>query len=206
MRQYKPMLVFLCLSLGIFLLLILVGPKKMYASCYRSGGNLLYSHCGHQRIANLKPYTDPNGPLDTEMRIGKVGKGYIAEMPINSKRLAFIPTALLIALMLATPIGWKQKATMLGISMAILQGLILIALGISLAEGFTHVQADGKLLLKLPTYVEWMVGRLDKFLSGDMNTTFLMPVLVWVLVVARFADFNKLWPTSPAETEPAEDS
>jgi hypothetical protein len=207
MKRLKPIFIFVLLSMAVFWILFLVGPQETYGKFYRAVSNTVFGSFGKELITKLEPYeSSAEITKDTKMNVGKKGAGYVGEMPIDSKRQAYIPTVLFIALIITTPIAWKQRGLILGIGMCILQFIIFITLSIGLIRGFTMAAYKGRALLELPAYGDWILRRLDKFLSEDPYTIIIFTILLWVLLVARFADFNKLWPASPAEAEPAEDS
>lgn len=95
-----------------------------------------------------------------------------------------VPTALTIALVVATPIPWRRRAW------ALLGGLILIHLFIVISIA-VHIW-DASPVVSLLTFTPFwqqVADGLDYTLITQYGASFYVPVLIWISVSFRGQDF-----------------
>ena len=101
-------------------------------------------------------------------------------------RQGYVPTAVLVALMLATPIAWRRKWRALALGLLLVQGFVALRVGVALLAGFSRVGLGDRRLLDVSPAAVWGLKRADQILAGDLHMTYIAPLLIWILVVVRF--------------------
>lgn len=200
MLAFKPILRLVLLTLLCFSLLMTLAATGFYPPVFRAGANALFHSLGSGRIAKFEPFEDPRGVFDTKMSVGTDSVGYRAfpsSLGVNSLRQGYVPTAVLVALMLATPIAWRRKWRTLAIGLLLVQGFVVLRVGVALLTGFNRIGLDDRRLLELSPVVAWGLRRADQIIAGDLHMTYIAPLLIWMLVVVRFHGAAPWRPESP---------
>ncbi len=131
----------------------------------------------HVNLGNFKQQL-PNGSFDTKA------------VDINTRIHGYLPTVLLIALVLASPVAWKRKLIGLAIGLALTMGLILFKQWIALLWlcdkttwlDLTHFEGFSKRLLAFT----------NTFISTSSFTIPYFVVGIWLLVTFRLNDLTAL--------------
>jgi hypothetical protein len=175
----------------IFGLLIAPWPgwNGAYGSYFRGFGNWALSFGDDRRFVELAPaVADPRG-LDTQIRLANrtlldsEGRGKIVHTDIDSRAIGWLPTALTLALIGATPISWRRRAW------ALLGGLVLIH--VFLAFTLLTWVWNNAASVSLSDPSPWMKQVLDELnytLMTQIGASFTVPVIIWVLVTFRRQD------------------
>jgi len=132
-------------------------------------------------LAQIKP----NGSFDT------------AATDINTRYLGYIPTILILSLVLASPVPWKRKIMALLVGLILVMLLVLFKQWISLLWlcetnpwlSLTHFGPTGK---KLLTFA-------NKVFCESSSTVLYFVVGIWLLVTFRLDDFKTSSPASPGK-------
>ena len=175
MNKQKPIFVFLIKWTLIFSLLFSLpfatGGDKYYSSFF-------YSFCtSNFTQSNVQWEHEPSGRKfkDITLKVTEIGgQGRMASNDFASSRDGLLPTVLIIALILATPMGFMRKLWML------LAGVVLIHLYIYLRmllriSQWTAVTATGD----FDTPYFWIF-------ENNMGYRYLIPILLWGLLVIAF--------------------
>jgi hypothetical protein len=105
---------------------------------------------------------------------------------LDTRSIGWDPTALTIALILATPVPWRRRGW------ALLWGLVLVNLFIlfSLQSWIWNASPNISLTTLSPFWKE-MADDLEYTLITQMGVSFSMPVLIWIVVTFRLEDARR---------------
>jgi hypothetical protein len=168
------------------------GLEAGYAALYRSGSNALSGVLGLGHHVSLHVLSD-------EDRASFAGKTDARALALDDTKIVFraggqqltvlhstwysgyIPTALLIALMLATPLRWPGRLRALG------WGLLIVSLYLALRMGATFI-AGGAIdpfhWLPAPDFRRSLFSALSVTGPGS-GLWYVVPLLTWILLVHR---------------------
>ena len=194
--------------LGRFFLLLAVvygvlmapwpGVTSAYAYLFRAGGNGLFARFwfspdGSVRFLDLRalepgdlaPGTPPieaSGAFDTVMELSsRRAPGSLGYLRTSSRYIGFGPTAVLIALIVATPTTWRRRAW------ALLWGMLLVHLFIALRLSLTLAAAGfaadkGYALFHPSEFWRGVLTRAESIFSDNPTVSFVVPTVIWFLV------------------------
>lgn len=151
-----------------------------YASLFRSGGELVLGRFGSGGLVRFRDLPQPEGMDDTRILLKARGSHEWTWMKLSTRHVGFTSTAVLVALVLATPVPWRRRARALLWAMLLihlfitLRLLIMIAFGMSLNESGADALPDSFLARCLAA------GSLS--VSVGQGLSYIAPVLIWVLV------------------------
>ncbi len=191
-----PALGFLLRFAVVFGLLIVPWPglNQAYSSYFRSLGQMVFNpSSGAQRMVIFSPASGKIPGMDTRLTLenaalaDSTGRGLVEHTEIDSRSIGWVPTALTMALVLATPIPWLRRLA------ALVGGLVLIHLFIffTLQCWVWNNSADLS-LLTLSSLEQRVISELNYALMNQLGISFTVPVLIWVLVTFRRQDQDAL--------------
>ena len=164
------------------------------------------------RIRHIDQTNNPNPTLwgqDTgvtlEVRKRSVG---MREVPPNgtarsSHYMGWAPTALVIALVVATPISWRRRAFALPWGVILASGFSLLMIAVWI-YGWFYAQewiALHDIAGDYESRVKLMASVLN--LSGDMGPYYIAPVFIWVLVTLRRGDLYSIFSLRASSSSPS---
>lgn len=177
------------------------GLIESYGSFYRAVVQIAIAPADPERSILVRRYR-PNQPLtatvmDTEVlhRLPerKRWRPGLVRSIRSSRSTGYMPTALVVALILATPVSWRRRASALGI------GVLLVTIFVATMPAF-QIYADFEperrhfLIGQLP----WLKAPWRAFLraltrcSLSMVPYYLVPTLLWLLLVFKPQDWLPL--------------
>ena len=194
--------------------------QRQYAGVFRFCGDAFFSQFWlwpEGRIAFLDLHSDDligdiNGTFPGEMPDGftapspraeqdtmlvllnQRSPGSIGMLLTSSSLMGYVPVALLIALVFATPMRWTRRGW------AVLWGLLLvqafIAIRISalvLNKGFA-VAEKPYALFQPGRFAKWVLASSNEVLADNPSFAYVAPVCIWLIVLFGFAMFDRLRP------------
>jgi hypothetical protein len=195
MLRTKPLLFFFIKAFIIYL--ILAAPFSFYDEGYgrfyrKVAGNLFNHFDGNGFVR----FTEVQDKAMTRVNVGnydQIKKDGTAETTygfLNIRYLAYLPTVLLISLILASPVNWKRKV------FALLTGLLLFTAFIMILQWlnimFLSIRASW---LNLAVYSDTKKNILNfayRYLVEMPGFTRFLVVLIWLLVTFRIDDVKIL--------------
>ena len=189
MIRRRSIVLFVVLALAFFISALLLVPRGAYAPSFRAAANSMFSVIPSDLTVELSPTTEASTRNDTRLNVGLSGR-YPGGVSFEARRHGFVPTALLVSLILATPVAWRRRAVALASGLALIHLFLVFRLWITALLGFAVVRLDGRPLLPLSSGWIDTVALLDRVLSDDLHITFVAPVLVWLLVTVRADDLR----------------
>ncbi|MBU0718111.1 MAG: hypothetical protein KJ749_07680 [Planctomycetes bacterium] len=207
MPHLKTLLRFSSLALLVYVVLILPWPgvRETYRAGYCATGEFLFGRFGSSGVVRYEPRAK-GGLEDVDVILGKRTKLGTGEAPVamSTGRVGYVPAAVVVALILATPIPWRRKWR------ALVWGLVLVNL-------FVAFRSALQLLywFSVPTPVQihqpgpfWaaVLSAAYEFLFIAPACSFLVPVLVWAMVSFRPVNIDRIIHAGTMTRRPATDS
>jgi hypothetical protein len=134
-------------------------------------------------------------PLDTRILLASPtatnadGLHPAVALDLDSRSIGWVPTALLLALVLSTPMNWSRLVQ------ALLGGLaavhVFIAFSVRIHIVSQALALPGAEAMGLSAWQKQALGALDQTLITQIGASFTVPVLIWALVALRVADWRE---------------
>ncbi len=163
------------------------GVKSGFVSLYVACGDAIFGSVVREGTVHFHPMDDPVVRYDIRMAITVERTGYTHKVDLRSRHMAYIPLAVLTALVLATPMPWPKKFGNLVLGLIVVMMIILgrhVLLVLFLC-------AQPAVDLLGPVYNRNMIMLLTKYLGGeDIVTSMAGSFLVWLLVCFRARDWE----------------
>lgn len=192
MQAIKPIAAFF-LKVGLWYALLLLpwlNGAGAYAAAFRGAGNVLFRTFGSSGRVYFNPLP-PGKERDTEVAVENIKvRGARGTFDANSRRMGFMATAFVTALVMATPIGWRRRFVALAWALMLISGFVAFKMYLQLVDAFS----DNNVLAmySLSGFTKTMVIVLIKVFSKSPVTAYIAPVLIWILVAFRRGDLTAL--------------
>ena len=189
----NPAFGFLWRFLLIYGVLIFPWPgwNNLYSDYFRNLGEMAFSRENENRIVLFAAHHVQHGfsSLDTRMTLGNrslvdsQGNGRVVMVDLDTRSIGWLPTALTVALISATPLPWRRRLW------ALAGGLLLVHCFILFSLETWIWDKEPSLGLSTPSSL-WMevVDDLEYALITQLGASFSVPVVIWVLVTFRRSD------------------
>jgi len=205
--EFKAVRHFLTWLVPLYALLIVPWPGSR--DCY---GNYLgfvaktaLASSGGHRILRFEqvPEAKRNRTLDTRITVANrdqldaSGSGPAVMLDFDSRGVGWMPTALLLSLVVSTPIPWQRRARAVFWGLLAIHAFVLFSL-----EAYIWNESDATSGLNLVTFSPFwktVVNGLEETLITQMGASFVAPTLIWILVTFRADDLR----TFTAKTLPS---
>jgi hypothetical protein len=161
------------------------GLKSGYGSAFRACSNGLLHAFGFRSIVELGPPAEEHAAWDVEMHMKNPGTPFRWKMEYSSRGWGYLPTAAVVALILATPLAWSRRWFALTVGLVLVHIFIVLRIGAAL---FYSMYWGGAIPLSV---VEAKAAEI--MLNGFSNspvTTFIVPIIIWLLVTFRRSDLE----------------
>lgn len=189
LREYRLIAILVRFAL-IFGLLIYPyrGLDEGYASCFRFLGTIVFDRDGDARVVRFRAHEIQHGfsTLSTQMLVANrelvdsSGRGKALLVDLDTRSIGWIPTALTIALVLATPIPWRRSARALFWGLVLIHILILFSLQVAIWDQWAELSSHAA----SPLW-QTIVDALYYTLITQMGASFAAPVVIWIAVTFR---------------------
>jgi len=195
--RVRTVIRFVITAMALFLLMIAPWPgvREWHGRGYRSAAGTLFYRFGD--VGQVDFLEDPlqegesrftsSRHVDTIIRHGK------STAPPNllshdSWQTAYLPAAKVIALVLATPIGWIRRAWGLFSGLILIHAFIAVRLAVLLTYWSSQPGTTYQ-LFELGDAASTVTGWMYQLLCDSSAALFLAPVFIWLLVSFRREDF-----------------
>ena len=108
------------------------------------------------------------------------GNGKAEQIPLDTRSISWMPTALTIALILATPVPWRQRVWALVWGLLLVHAFILFSLQVWIWDESADVS-----LMSTPPFLQRILDEMDYTLLTQLGASFSVPILIWILVTFR---------------------
>lgn len=193
----NPAIGFLGRFVLIYGLLILPWPgwNDLYGHYFRTLGRMAFSRENDRRIIlfDVQHVEHDFSTLDSEMIMGNrdtvdsSGQGLSSTIDLDTRSIGWIPTALTIALILATPVPWHRRGWALLWGLLLVHGFILFSL-----QTWIWDASPGISLSTLSPFWQGIADDLEYTFVTQLGASFSVPVLIWILVTFRLEDARRL--------------
>lgn len=205
MRPPRHLVRFL-LGLAVVYGLLLVpwpGLRSGYCTWLCGLARTVFSHEHGRLLVRFEP--DPPGPghpLDTRItvadraRIAADGTVPARVLGLDSWGFGWVPTALLVALIVATPVPWRRRAWALAGGLIAIHGFLVAVIGVYVLN---NADAAGTPSTTTAPFWKAILDGLEETFVTQMGPGFAVAVVIWVLVTFRRED----WPLLVTSGKPA---
>jgi len=196
--EYKPVLCFLCWFVPVYTLLIVPWPgsRDLYGSYLRSAAKLVLAQNNSRRILRFEevPVSKRNRTLDTRITVANreqldaSGSGHAVMLDFDSHGIGWVPTALLIALVVATPVSWTRRSQALAWGLLAIHAVVLFSIQVYIWN--QSDASNGLNLVELSPFWKTVVNGLEETLVTQLGASFVFPLLIWILTTFRAEDIR----------------
>ncbi len=182
---------------GFFLRLLLIYAGLMlcwpvvgagYAAFFRGFGDTLFSRFGEYGRVDFQINPKQGGSdLDTRVRLTNRRNGASGGIFYPSRH-GYAATALTLAFILSTPIGWRRRAVAAVWGLLLVHGFIALRLWIGLLDVFS-----GPTELATREYGPFARAAIDltlRIFTVSPEATYVVPLFIWIVVCLRAHDFT----------------
>lgn len=174
------------------------GWTEAYSRAFQRAGTAAFGTFGDNGIVRFQPAERVSRISDTEITTKLKGSRYLGVDEISPRLMGYLPTVELIALILASAVGWRRRL------IAIFGGLLLI-----------HVFLYARLWLLIRVYFsgenQWQqyypgpttlkaLKLANEVINIAPTASFVVPVLIWIAVTFRYSDWERIMRREPADT------
>lgn len=166
------------------------GLQRAYAAYYRGLGNFVFSEVGEGGRCQFVALEKPDARMDTEIRLNNTRTSTTAKMTSGSRFIGYVPTALVLSLVLASPVGLRQRAWAFLWGVVACNLYVVLRIGLGVVRRFTM---NDDLAIWTPGFVAnfTIEALFDIFVVSSIGG-FVFPILIWVLVTFRRRDWDRL--------------
>lgn len=184
MHALRPVSWFFFKVCAIYAFFVVVDCGGFYAAAFRAVGNGAFATMGDGGRIHLAPAPPEMPDFDTQVTLinTRIAKAR-GTFEIATRKTGYLPMAFTIALVLATPIPLKRRAVALVIALA----LIGFFGGFQFYLRFVNElsQPNPLNVYHLTTFMKGAVGILIKTLLLTPVTSYIVPVVIWAVVIFR---------------------
>jgi hypothetical protein len=194
MLRHRPLTRFFVQVILLYALLMAPWPgvAAAYGLLYRGAAIILFSTIGSRGEVDFRAREPGAGGHDTTVTLINRQEDYFARkrMTISTRYYGYAPTALLVALALATPIPWPRRTRLLMWGFLFVQVFVTFQMALPLLEAFT---GDSEVALwTLAPFWRVIVIRLTDLLAESVVTGFTIPIFIWIGVLLGRGDWRSL--------------
>lgn len=181
MLQSRPITFFFIRVVLVYALLMIPWPGLQRASgmFYRAVWNIVFVSFGADGEVQFLPLRPPKHGQDTTVILKNVRTSYVFRLTTSSRYMAYAPTVLLLALLLATPVPWSRRWRALLWGLLFVHGFIVARMALVLLETFTR--GDTLALWHPGPFFRGVVKGLIPAFACSLTASFAVPVLIWIL-------------------------
>lgn len=191
---------FLFVVLGVYVGLAMAWPAvgTGYRAFYRGLCNTVFYSVGGRASVTFRPMDPAGDVMDTEMvLVNKALPAAFGTRPVSARYDGYIPASLAFALILATPVSWRRRLIGLVGSMLAIHGFVLFRRWVSIVN--TLSQGDAINAFYPPGWLKAAMSFLvEHVFASVVACSFVLPVFVWMIVMLRRADWERLRGTAAA--------
>jgi hypothetical protein len=175
------------------------GFNRAYGAYFRAVAGWMLAEDGDRRVVRFEQTPEQGARvLDTRIVVASressaSAGGHPAKiLGLDSRAVGWVPTALVLALILSTPVPWSRRGW------SVVGGWLAIHLFILFSVAVYVLNETGQMggvsLDGWPAMAKAVVDGLDETLITQMGASFVVPVAIWVTVTFRSGDFTAiLW-------------
>jgi hypothetical protein len=192
MMTYRPLVRSLVVLIGVYGLLLAPWPgwNGAYGGFFRAmGGTMLGREKGRVLVHFRAAERPPRPEVDTEIvlveaaRIDASGRATARILGLDTRAVGWTPTALLFALIIASPVSRSRRWRALGWGAILGHVYLLMVVAV-----FLWNQSSGAVPVSFLPFWPDLAGVLEESLVNQMGPSFAIPILIWLAVTFRADD------------------
>ena len=196
----NPLVRFLGLFAVCYALLIAPWPnsRELYSGYFCSFARLVFSEYRGNRILrfNTVPVDQRNRTLDIRITLANRDQldanssGHAIMLDLDSRGIGWVPTALLLSLVIASPVSRSRRTCALVWGLLAIHALILLSIQVYI---WNQVDASNGLnLIALSPFWKTIVSGMEETLVTQLGASFVLPLLIWILSTFRAEEVRSL--------------
>lgn len=189
-RSRRPIFWFFIKLGAIYGLLIAPWPglDTAYRAVFRAIHRPLFCDFGSNGTVTFKPEPDPADGWNSHLILTNTKSGTRMQITYRSRH-AYLACALTVALVLATPLPWTRRWKSLLIALLLIHLFLAVRLGLGLLDAFSEERMG---VLSFTPNLKRALQLCVVMLLVSPETTFVVPVFVWIVATFRRGDFQRL--------------
>ncbi|MBT8484462.1 MAG: hypothetical protein HKO59_01340 [Phycisphaerales bacterium] len=186
---WRPIVVFLVKAIVLYAVLTAAWPlvDGVYQAMFRFGGSMVVPSYGPGVTIRFQPLPEADKYVDTLVHIQNKRNGGASRMKLSARYLGYTPTAILIALVIATPLTWRRRGRALLWGLPIVCVLVALRILLHVCEDLDTIR-----VIQVDGFLESVMNLARNAVSRSTFTWYVMPVVVWILVAFRRGDWAAL--------------
>jgi hypothetical protein len=196
--DFKPLVRFFCSFALLYTLLISPWPesREIYSRCFCSFARAVFRESSGNRILRFDtvPANQRNRTLDARITIANRtqldanGSGHAVMLDLDSRGIGWVPTAMLVALVLATPVSWPRRLQALFWGLLAVHAFILVSIEVYILN--QSDASNGLNLVEFSPFWKTVVNGLEETLVTQLGASFIFPLFIWILTTFRAEDIR----------------
>lgn len=167
------------------------GFNRAYGRYFCALGEFIFARENDRRIVHFEPVPEElRHRLDTRIALGNrdrvdgTGSGPVVFLELDTRGIGWVPTAVILALVLSTPVTWRRRAGALCSGILSVHFMIIFSVAI-----YIWNNSVGLGLVTLSPFSKQITAGWEETLITQMGASFVAPVLIWIFVALRRQDF-----------------
>ena len=167
------------------------GLQNAYSAGFRILGGAVFRGFGPGGHVEFLPAAIAyEGGADTEIVTGADGVPVVGVNPVGSRLMFYLPLAETAALILAANVSWRRRGIALGSGLLLALGFVVLRLWVVLMVWFSDERPWA--IYQIQPWARALLSHADEVLNTAPTATFLVPVLIWIVVVFRREDWDRI--------------
>lgn len=195
MSNRRPILGFLIRFLLLYVLLMVPWPgvRTAYRSFFIGGSRGVFATFTSQNGTRISAIDHDDQNRDTEITFPHMS-GLRWEMGVNSGEIAYFPSAILLALILSTPVAWKRRGQALALGFLLVNGFIILRMTIMIL-----IEANRPVSFQ-PTLWMKTASATAQFIGVGPGLSIIAAVVIWFAVLLRRQDLKMFLGETDSQT------
>ena len=166
--------------------------RDIYGSVFRTGGKSLFGGFPASVQVRFEHLPDAEAMNDTRIWVRRSGLPKWRRFRVSSRHMGYLSTALLMGLLVATPLPWRRRTRAIIWGLLVVHGFIAIRQGILIVYGL-HLNTGVPQMLRDPYWsTSLRIG--VEFLAGGPGSSCMAAIVIWMLVSLRREDLGLILP------------
>jgi len=185
-------------ALAFYVLLVFPWPGavELYSSAFRGIANAALTDTFTGARVRFDPMETPVGTLNTKLTLTNRETRAFVRKDVTPWRAAYLPTATIIALLLALPVSFRKSAILTAWGFIAIHGFLIARVLILIANGLNGPGPAATLTLG-PTASRALANANSIFVETT-TVTFIVPAMIWMVVTMAAG----VWPFAARPRRP----
>ena len=190
----RPVITFL--ALYVVLMVPWPGVQDAYRDAFIRIGATVFGGFGARPTPVFETFHEKGKPADTTISVLHRPTGGTLWMRLSSREIGYFPTAVVTALILATPATWRKRLTAWLIGLVAVYGFVGFRLFVTI---LFYANRDLTALSGDPTFWQKAVSQAIKFIGVGPALSYIVPIIIWALISVRREHIELVLGSSPTK-------